>query len=211
LENPKITDRIEQVNVDLKKARRTLTSINGKFTERYFNHVLSLIPEKIRREKREKLKAYDGLNNIFNLAYEMLSWEVHRALIKAKLEPYLGFLHSTQYWKPSLVCDFQELYRHLIDDFLIQYCQDLRKKDYIVKTEDMTGKKKGKRVYLNDMQTRDLMKQLNNFFESYVEVLRMRVGKRQTIETLINEEALLLAKFLRGERKIWKPRLDLIH
>jgi len=37
--------------------------------------------------------------------------------------------------------------------------------------------KKGKRVYLNDAQTRDLMKQLNTFFESYVEVPRMRVGK----------------------------------
>jgi hypothetical protein len=29
-----------------------------------------------------------------------------------------------------------------------------------------------------------------------------RIGKRQTIETLINEEALLLAKFLRDEWKM---------
>ena len=35
--------------------------------------------------------------------------------------------------------------------------------------------------------------------------------ERQTIETLINEEAYLLAKYLRGERKAWKPRLpDLV-
>ena len=108
----------------------------------------------------------------------MLSWKVHRALIKAKLEPYLGFLHSTQYSKPSLVCDFQELYRYLMDNFLIQYCQNLRAKDFIVKTEDMTRNKKGKRIYLNDVQTRVLMKQLNKFFEAYVEVPRMRVGKK---------------------------------
>ncbi|RLI34350.1 hypothetical protein DRO66_08965 [Candidatus Bathyarchaeota archaeon] len=38
-------------------------------------------------------RAHDGTNNLFKLAYEMLSWKVHRALIKAKLEPYLGFLH----------------------------------------------------------------------------------------------------------------------
>jgi len=31
--------------------------------------------------------------------------------------------------------------------------------------------------------------------------------KRQTLETLINEEALLLAKFLREERKDWNPRI----
>jgi len=40
---------------------------------------------------------------------------------------------------------------------------------------------------------------LNKYFESKVEIPRIRAGKRQTIETLINEEALLLAKFLRNE------------
>ncbi|MCW4037652.1 MAG: CRISPR-associated endonuclease Cas1 [Candidatus Bathyarchaeota archaeon] len=113
---------------------------------------------------------------------------------------YLGFLHLVQFRKPSLVCDFQELYRHLMDDYLIRYCQNLSSKDFIMKIEDMSRNKKGKRVYLNDVQTRDLMKQLNLFFESYVQVSRKRVGKKQTIETLINEEASLFAKFLRDER-----------
>ena len=99
------------------------------------------------------------------------------------------------------------MYRHLMDDFLIQYCQKLKAKDFIVKTEDLARNKKGKRVYLNDSLTRDLMKQLDKFFESMVEIPRIRVGKKQTVETLINEEALLLAKFLRRERKDWKPRI----
>jgi hypothetical protein len=50
------------------------------------------------------------------------------------------------------------------------------------------------RARMNDEQTRDLMRQLDKFFESYIEIPRMQVGKKQTIETLINEEALLLAK-----------------
>ncbi len=76
-----------------------------------------------------------------------------------------------------------------------------------MKTEDLSRNKKGKRVYLNDVQTRDLMKQLDKFFESKVEVSRIKVGNKQTVETLINQEALLLAKFLRRERKEWKPRI----
>jgi CRISPR-associated protein Cas1 len=187
--------------------RRRLMAYESKFSKHYFNQIFSLFPEKIRPEGRRTFQAYDGTNNLFNLAYELLSWKVHRALIKAKLEPYLGFLHSTQYSKPSLVCDFQELYRHLIDDFLIRYSQDLRSKDFIVKTEDMTRKKKGKRVYLNDVQTQDLMKQLNEFFESTVEIPRINVGKKQTIESLLNEETSLLAKFLRDEQKTWIPRI----
>ena len=84
----------------------------------------------------------------------------------------------------------------------------LREKDFITKTESVSRKRKGRREYLNASQTRHLMKQLHAFFEAMVEVPRMRIGKRQTIETLISEEALLLAKFLRNERKEWNPRLS---
>jgi hypothetical protein len=65
----------------------------------------------------------------------------------------------------------------------------------------------GKREYLNNAQTRDITKRLHDYFEREVEVPRIRVGKKQTIETLINEEALLFAKYLRKERKDWLPRI----
>lgn len=49
--------------------------------------------------------------------------------------------------------------------------------------------------------------QLNDYFESMVEIPRIKVGERQTIETLINEEALLFAKYLRDEIGAWNPRI----
>ena len=58
--------------------------------------------------------------------------------------------------KPSLVCDFEELYRYLIDDFVIQYCQRLRKGDFTVKSESLSRKRIGKREYLNDADTKGL-------------------------------------------------------
>ena len=63
-------------------------------------------------------------------------------------------------------------------------------------------------MHLNKIQTRDLMKRLYRYFE--VEVPRIKYSKRQTFDTLINEEALLLAKYLRNERKEWSPRLPKI-
>jgi len=129
--------------------RRKLTGIEGKATEHYFKHIFQLIPPDLRPDRRKGFKAYDGVNNIFNLAYEMLAWKVHRAIVKAKLEPYLGFSHSLQHGKPSLVCDLQELYRHLVEDFLVQYCRRLRKKDFATKAESVSRKRKGKREYLN--------------------------------------------------------------
>jgi hypothetical protein len=52
-----------------------------------------------------------------------------------------------------------------------------------------------------------IMDQLNEYFESMVGIPKIEVGERQAIETLINKEALLLAKFLRCEKEIWAPRI----
>jgi CRISPR/Cas system-associated endonuclease Cas1 len=132
---------------------------------------------------------------------------VQYALIKAKLEPYLGFLHSIAEGKPSLICDFQELYRYLVDDFIIEYCCTIRKQDFTVKVEDYSTIRKGKREYLKDIQTHSFIKSLNQFFQSKVDVPRMRVGEQQEIETLICEEAYLFAEYLRNEQQEWIPRL----
>ena len=40
-----------------------------------------------------------------------------------------------------------------------------------------------------------------------VEIQRTKHGNQQTIDTLISGEALLLAKYLKNERKDWNPRI----
>jgi CRISPR-associated protein Cas1 len=192
---------------DLSKLRARLMAYEGHCSDKYFRQIFGLISESLRPECRKTFKAYDGINNIFNLAYEILSWKVHHALIKAKLEPYLGFLHSTAKGKPSLMCDFQELYRYLVDDFVIQYCRNLRNQDFKIKNEDFSTHRKGKREYLNDSKTRDLVNGLNQYFQREVSIPRIRMGEKQELETLINEEALLFAKYIRNEKETWTPRI----
>ena len=186
--------------------RKKLLGIESRSARVYFNQIFKLFPEKIRPERRTGFKAYDGLNNVFNFAYYVLKCRVHKALLKAKLEPYLGFLHSLQHGKPSLVCDFQELYRYLIDDYLIERCTKLRKKDFVVVTDFMMRLKMGKKIHLCEYEANGLAYGLNLFFERKVNIPRIKHGKTQTIDTLISEEALLFAKYLRGETKEWTPR-----
>ena len=76
-----------------------------------------------------------------------------------------------------------------------------------MKTENLGRKKQGKREYLNNKRTRDLMNRLGIVFESMVEIPRIKVGKKQTLETLINEEAFILSTFFRNERSEWVPRM----
>jgi len=112
--------RLIDSNIGDIENRKRLLAIESKSARTYFSQIFQLFPEKIRAEKRIGYKAYDGLNNVFNFSYYVLRCRVYKALLKSKLEPYLGFLHSTQFGKPSLVCDFQELYRYLIDNYLIE-------------------------------------------------------------------------------------------
>lgn len=88
-----------------------------------------------------------------------------------------------------------------------EFCQSLKGKDFIMKGEWTTRKRWGKREYLNSIKTNELEIGLDEMFEGMVEVTRIKHGRRQTLETLINEEVLLLAKYLRGERKTWVPRI----
>jgi hypothetical protein len=68
----------------------------------------------------------------------------------------------------------------------------------------------GKRVHLCKFETDSLADGLNNLFKRKVEIPRIKHGKRQTIDTLITEEALMLAKFLRNEKEKWISRLPIL-
>jgi hypothetical protein len=86
----------------------------------------------------------------------------------------------------------------------------MRKKDFVVITDFMMHLKMGKRIHLCEYEADGLAEGLNGLFERVVEIPRIRQGGRQTLDTLISEEALLLAKYLRNERKKWNPRFPKI-
>ncbi len=205
--NDTISQKVREIHEPrLSHLRRKLIGLEGKFGRYYFKQVFPLFPEEIRPAYRSSYKAYDGVNNMFNLAYRILFWKCYRALVQAHLEPYLGFLHKMQFGRPSLVCDFIELYRHLIDNFLIEYCQELGPQDFCVKTEEK-NKKRSKRVYLNDSLTQDLVDKLFAFFRTKVYIPSVKRGRKQELETLINEEAFLIGRYLRLKGERWVPRI----
>ena len=191
----------------LGKLRRKLHTIEGHASSNYFKQIFELLPESLRPKRRIGFKAFDRGNNLFNVAYSVLSWKIHVALLMARLEPYLGFLHFIQFGTPSLVCDFQEIYRFLMDDFVLQYALRLGEGDFVLKEEYYGANRKGHREYLKEKKGRLFVQDLNKYFANLVEVPRIRRGRRQEIESLINEEAQLFAKYLRGEISHWEPRM----
>ena len=98
----------------------------------------------------------------------------------------------------------------MIDDYLIERCQKLHKNDFVVVTDFMMHLKMGKKIHLCEYETNDLADGLNSLFNKMVEIPRIKVGKKQTLDTLISEEALLFAKYLRNEKRFWNPRIPTI-
>lgn len=59
---------------------------------------------------------------------------------------------------------------------------------------------------MNKARNKEFINALKRHFLSKIEVPRIRTGSKQEIEALINEEALLFAKYLRNEKPSRNPR-----
>jgi hypothetical protein len=107
---------------------------------------------------------------------------------------------------PSLILDLQDIYRYVADDFVVGYARKVNDRDFILSMDDCAGKK-CKREFLNAVKRKEFLDSLDRYFETRVDLPRIRKGSRQKIETLINEEALLFARYLRDEKPTWNPRI----
>ena len=188
------------------KARRALFSIEGEYSQKYVPKFSKLFPTQLQTQVRESYGATAPLNNILNLGYEVLRWEVYKSILDAHLDPYLGYLHSIEHSKPSLVCDIQEPYRAWIDGFLVEYCQRLSSGDLEAKYHQ--GKP---RIFLKHPESSKLIAELNTH-------LNRRAGKQRThkygssskLKTIIQEDTEQLARYIRGELSTWKATTLLI-
>lgn len=77
------------------------------------------------------------------------------------------------------------------------------------KTKHNVSNRQGKREYLSDSKTNDLARRFYAYLDWHIKIPRIRHGDRSSIETLISEEALLLAMYLRNEKKYWIPRIEI--
>jgi len=89
----------------------------------------------------------------------------------------------------------------------IEYSKKLKKKDFQLYEERYSSNKRGKREYLKKSLGREMMKELNIYFEQKVEVKRVKWGQSQELESLLGEEAMQLARYLRSEISDWFPRI----
>jgi len=95
--------------------RGTVMGLEGSAGRAYWTCLGRLMPEAYRFEGRRRQPARDPFNAVLNYSYGVLYSLVERACICAGLDPHVGFLHTDNYAKKSLVYDLVEPFRILGD------------------------------------------------------------------------------------------------
>ncbi len=111
--------QIEKLEGDLDTVRGSLMGLEGNAGRIYWEAINLLLPERHRFSSRSRNPARDEFNCLLNYAYGVLYGTVERACILAGLDPYIGFIHTDHYNKPSLVFDLIERYRIWADETVV--------------------------------------------------------------------------------------------
>lgn len=144
--------QLEGLKGNINERRNKILGIEGNTGRIYWNTVSLLLAEKYRFSGRSRNPAKDEFNCLLNYAYGVLYGTVERSCILAGLDPFVGFIHTDNYNKKSLVFDLIENYRIWADESVIGLFASRKvKQDMFDRLENgMTLNKEGKAVLMGN-------------------------------------------------------------
>jgi CRISPR-associated protein Cas1 len=186
---------------------KTLMGIEGSASKVYFE-ALGPIFKKLgwNFSGRTRRPPTDPVNALLSLGYTLLFSKIFTFVETASLDPYLGFLHTPDYGKPSLVLDLMEEWRPVIVDSLVIRCLAWK----IFTPQDFTDTMlEDEQEYKIKLTPAGLKKFLKQFQQKIMkeETFYFPLGKKLKNLWLLKEQVYHLARVLKGEEKEYKPFL----
>lgn len=96
-----------------------LMGCEGSAARAYFEGLMSFNRSGFAWTGRAQHPSPDPLNALLSLVYMLILQELMGEMEGLGLDPYLGFLHQTEYGRPSLALDLLEAFRHPLADRLV--------------------------------------------------------------------------------------------
>ncbi len=174
-----------------------LLGIEGAGTAAYFGVFGRLLRDDWGFPGRQKRPPPDPVNALLSFGYVVLMSHAASAVNVVGLDPYVGFLHSSQYGKPALALDVMEPFRPLIVDSVVLTLLNnraLKREDFVEELGSWRLRDEARRLFLTKLEER---------LDTEVEhpVLEEKVTYRRALEL----EVRLLAKWLMGEIPRFRP------
>ena len=149
---------------------------------------------------RNRRPPKDAVNALLSFAYTILAHDVSSALEAVGLDPQVGFLHRDRPGRPGLALDLMEELRPVLADRLVLSLINREQIKAGGFEEQETGG-----VWIND-------KTRKAFLETYQdrkseELVHPYIGEKTTVGMIVHLQALLFARFLRGDLDGYPPFL----
>jgi CRISPR-associated protein Cas1 len=175
----------------------TLLGLEGSGTAFYFGVLGRLLKEGWGFERRQRRPPRDPVNALLSFGYVLLMNQVAAAVSIVGLDPYVGFLHSSQFGKPALALDVMEPFRPLVVDSVVLTLLNngmIARRDFREELGAWRLTDKGRRTFLTKFEER-----LDTVIQHPV------FGYKATYRRSLELEVRLVAKWLTGEIRQFKP------
>ncbi len=169
----------------------TLLGFEGSGTATYFGLFSELLKYDLGFQRRTKRPPTDPINAALSFGYTILANNVSAAIQSVGLDPFVGYLHSSQYGKPALALDLMEEFRPLVVDSVVLTAVNNR----VLQSRDFTEELGTYRF--TDPARRDFLRKLEERMSTTIvhPVFNYQATYRRCLELQVR----LLAKYLTGD------------
>ena len=178
-----------------------LRGIEGDSAHIYFNvfdHLIVAQKETFRFDERNRRPPLDNVNCLLSFTYTLLMHDVRSALETVGLDPAVGFLHRDRPGRPGLALDLMEEFRPYIADRLVLSLINLQQ------VQDKSFKKmESGAVVMNDDDRKTVLVAYQE--RKQEEILHPFLDEKVTIGMLFHVQAMLMARYLRGDMDGYPP------
>jgi len=149
----KTVKKIGSLEGTIEEQRSSIMGYEGSGSKVYFEAISYIMPDRYKFKGRSRQPAEDEFNCMLNYGYGVFYSMVEKACIIAGLDPYVGFIHTDNYNKKSLVFDLIENFRIFVDETVVYlFSQRKVKKSYFDKLhKGIILNKEGKSVLLESL------------------------------------------------------------
>jgi len=179
---------------EIDQARGTIMGLEGTAGRSYFQALSAIMPDKYQFKGRSRRPAKDPFNAVLNYCYGILYSLVEKACILSGLDPYIGFHHTDNYNKKSLVFDLIEPFRIYADQVAVYLFTGRKIKDEYFDSGDQA-------ISLNTNGKPVVVEAINRHLDESVRYRRRNVKRRY----IIQHEAHRLANILLNDSDLNRP------
>lgn len=175
----------------------SLLGLEGAGTAAYFGVLGRLLKQDWGFERRQRRPPRDPVNALLSFGYVLLMNQVASAVSIVGLDPYVGYLHSSQYGKPALALDVMEIFRPVVVDSVVLTLLNngmLARRDFREELGAWRLTEEGRRTFLTKFEER-----------LETEIRHPVFDYKTTYRRSLELEVRLVSKWLTGEIPEYKP------